>query len=239
VSYKDQKFIVVSNNGDTNSKEPDIINPPKDDDTSKEEGTSKEEINKRSLVDDENQAFDSGLQGKKRVYNEQIPGGDMPCKYVREDGKSYRLVPFGGVPLINSFTKKKAELLGREMIAVLSNLEFFNDGEAVSLRCQLCAASPKCYKCVLETVTDLPRAILESAEHLKDCPCAPASVTSLNLQSILKTKDDVGLLRELCFFIAHLTGMQDKEFKGKSYVVWGRSEYELKEGYIAKDLVLH
>lgn len=239
VRYKDQKYIVVSNNIGTKSKHADLEN------TSKDEPTSNERTKKRSLVDDTSKSLEPEIHEGKRVNIGQL--SVVPRKYMSEDGKACKLIPFGGVPLINSFTKKKAELLGRELITVLSNVELGNIGEAISkehghpiaLRCHLCVASPKYYNFSLDTVNDLPRAILASAEHLKNCPCAPANVTSLNLQSILKTKDDIRILREFCFFIVHLTGMKDKSIKGKGCVVWGRSEYELKENYIAKELALH
>lgn len=237
--YKDQKFIVVPNRFDDESKQADVAN------LSKRDAVSKQRSNKRNLDHGTSKSMHADNQAEKRVNIGQF--SDDSLKYVSKDGKTCKLIPFGGVPLINSFTKKKAELLGRELSAVMRNLELCNIGEAISkeheysiaLRCQLCAASPQCYNFLLDTVNDLPRAILESAEHLKDCPCASARVTSLNLQSILKTKDDVRLLRELCFFIVHLTGMQDKRIGGKCCVVWDRAEYELKENYTAKELILH
>jgi hypothetical protein len=235
--YKDQKFIVVPNRFDNESKQADVANP------SKRDAVSKQRSNKRNLDHGTSKSMHAKNQAEKRVNIGQL--SDDTLKYVSKDGKTCNLIPFGGVPLINSFTKKKAELLGRELNAVMSNLELCDIGiskeheHSIALRCQLCVALPQCYNFSLDTVNDLPRAILESAEHLKDCPCASARVTSLNLQSILKTKDDVRLLREFCFFIVHLTGMQDKRIKGKCCVVWDRSEYELKENYIAKELVLH
>jgi len=156
------------------------------------------------------------------IEHKSSPSKSMPTWYTK-NGTTICLPRSGGVPLISSFSSKKANKLSIQYRLILNQLELSCEElkvqskprsavtcvKRLALRCQNCNANPSsAYMKHITSVEHFDQSIIASREHLTKCKGISKNVQT-EIRKSLKSSSSASnrSIKEYCDYISVLFGM--------------------------------
>ena len=134
-----------------------------------------------------------------------------------KDGNSTNLIPFNGVPLLNSLSKRKTRSLRHCQKILLDNLEIYQGvsigsptSGPVYLRCQNCNSGVSKWEKKLSGKKDFYKQTMLAHVHFKSCGSTSEEVKEI-ISNVANTfsSSEGNPMREYCRFLVDVYGLED------------------------------
>ena len=155
-----------------------------------------------------------------------------------QDGNTTNLVPFGGVPLLNSFSTKLSSSLRYCQKMLLTNLEIFQEQSSepaasrpIYLRCQNCNTTTEGWAKKLRSKKDFYKQTMLAHVHFKSCS-GTSEKDKETISNVANTfsSSEGDPMRVYCRFLVQAYGLEDNASKkDDTCVVFSNSIYKIGE----------